>query len=365
MGQAYTENPADVFNPLVNAGDWLEVIDGGASPSSTHLSNDAQEAQLVGYIPWNKQRSAARWFLGFAYADNNYSLHRDNPEAHPLFPWLYASEISFTPFNPMINQDNPDQPLQFVSPWFGNQLVAINVANYRLAICTVKFRNFRYSFLDDSDILDPRMEWMRNVYLDLEPKVEALSADGIGQLVYAETGAGGGPPLPNFGTNPPAVKGFPAPVAELLGKSTFTLNWVNVPFEYLSAEDDYFYPSNIMACLGKVNSANFPYESSDPFLPGQLLFDGVKFHQKVFPVASADPSSPLVSVDVAVSLQYFNPPKGNLTSSYYGHNLMPWRGQPNDPLGGKYFYCTRGGHLTDPPLLQSADFNQVFVSPNA
>lgn len=44
MGQPYIEKPADVFNPVVNATDWLEIIDSGASPSSTHLSNDGQEA---------------------------------------------------------------------------------------------------------------------------------------------------------------------------------------------------------------------------------------------------------------------------------------------------------------------------------
>lgn len=53
MGQPYTENPADVFNPVVNPTDWLEIIDSGSSPGSTHLTNDGQEATLVGLIPWN------------------------------------------------------------------------------------------------------------------------------------------------------------------------------------------------------------------------------------------------------------------------------------------------------------------------
>lgn len=364
MGQPYTENPADVFNPVVNPTDWLEIIDSGSSPGSTHLTNDGQEATLVGLIPWNKQRSAARWFLGFAYADSNAILHRENPEAHPLFPWLFAREISFVPFNPAVNQANLGAPLQFVSPWFGNQLVALNIASYRLAICTVKFGSFRYSFLDDAAITDPRMEWMRNVYLDLEPKVEALSCDTIGQLTFAE-GVSSGPGGPTAG-----VTNFPAPLAQLLGKTTFTLNWVNVPFEYLSSETDYFYPENIIDCLGKLNSDNFPFASSDPFLPGTLLFEGVKFAQKVFPVASADPASPLMSVDVAMSLQYFSPPKGNLLSSYYGHNLMPWRGGQlssgsYDPAGGYYFYCTRGGQPDAPPLLPSTPFNNIFLNPNA
>jgi hypothetical protein len=366
MGQPYTEAPGDVFNPVANPNDWLEIIDGGASPSSTHLSNDGQEAQLVGYVPWNKQRSAARWFLGFAWADSNYTLHRNNPEAHPLFPWLYASEISFTPFNPAINAYNAQAPLQFVSPWAGNELVAINVANHRYAIATVKFRNFRYTFLDDSAITDPRMEWMRNVYLDLDPSVEVLSSDGISQLAFVETSsrAAGPPTIPAGPTISPQQTPFPAPVAELLGKATYTLNWVNVPFEYLSVDSDYFYPLNIMNCLGTVNEDNFPYNAVDPFKPGTLLFDSVKFTQKVFPVASADPASPLVSVDVSMSLKYFNPPKG-ASSEYYGHNLMPWR------QNGLFYYATRidpssnSATVNTPPLLPSSTFNDMFVSPNA
>jgi len=368
MGQPYTENPSNVFNPVVNKDDWLEIIDSGNSPSSSHFTNDVQEATLVGYIPWNKQRSAIAYFLGFAQVNSNFTLHRANPEAHPNFPMLYAYEISFTPFNPNINPANPSAPLQFVSPWYGtgNQTVTLNIAFHTYVVCTVRFRNFRYSFIDDSLITDPRMEWMRNVFLDLDPSVEALSADGIGQLTFAEN-AGGGIGGPKAGTTP-----FPAPLAELLAKATFTLNWLNVPFEFLSVETDYFYPSNIIDCLGKVNSQEFPFNSNDPFFPGQLLFDSVKFTQKTFPVAAADPSSPLVSVDVAMSLKYFDPPKGNTTvnSPYFGHNLMPWRGGKlqgldiPDPTGGLYFYATRGGTLDGPPLLQCIDFNNIFISPN-
>lgn len=365
MGQPYTEAPQDVFNPLANPADWLELIDSGASPSHTHLSNDGQEAQLVGYIPWNKQRSAAQWFLGFAFADASYTLHRTNPEAHPLFPWLYASEISFNPFNPVLNSNNPSSPLQFVSPWFGNQLVSINVANHRYAIATVRFRSFRYSFLDDSEITDPRLEWMRNVYMDLDPSLETLSADAIGQLAFVETSSrvAGPPIIPAGPTVSPKQTPFPAPLAERQGQATYTLSWVNVPFEYLSSEEDYFYPANILACLGKVNADEFPYGSSDPFQPGQLLFDGVRFTQKVFPVAAADPSSPLLSIDVSMSLKYFNPPKG-AESDFYGHNLLPWR------QNGLYYYATRvdpstGTATTNtPPLLSSATFNDIFVSPN-
>ncbi len=360
MSQPYVEDAADVFDPTVNPSDWLEIIADGPSPSNTQLSNDGQQAQLVGYIPWNKQRSAARWFLGFAQTNPIYTLSRENPEAHPLFPWLYACEINFTPFNPVpFLNDDDETTLRFVSPFFGNGLVSIDVASHRLVMCTVRFRSFRYTFLDDTQITDPRMEWMRNMYLDLEPQIEVLSASGISQLVFAE-GVVSGPGGPTAGKTP-----FTAPIPELLAKATYTLNWMNVPFEYLSSEEDYFFPENIIACLGHVNGDNFPFGSSDPFLPGQLMFDNVRFVQKMFPVAAADPSSPLISVDVSMSLQYFNPPKGNADSPYYGHVLMPWRGGPSDPSGGQFFLATRGGNESDPSILPYATFNKMFLSPNA
>jgi hypothetical protein len=261
-----------------------------------------------------------------------------------------------------LNPNNPISPLQFVSPWYlgGNDTVTLNVANHKLSVCNVKFRNYRCSFLDDSVITDSRMEWMRNVYMEIDPKVEALSADGIGQLYFVETSARSAGP-PTIPAGPALGTPFPAPLAELLNKATFTLFWLNVPFYYLSTANDFFYPSNILNCLGKVNSQNFPYGSTTPFPPGTLLFDSVRFKQKTFPVAPADPSSPLISVDVEMALHYFNPPKGT-NSSYTGHNLMPWR------QNGLFYYATRvdpggtppGATANTPPLLTSADFNTMF-----
>jgi hypothetical protein len=276
------------------------------------------------------------------------TIHRANPEAHPIFPWLYCSDVSLKAFNPIVNPNNPNAPLQFVSPWFqgNNNTVTLNIANHKLAVCNLKFRNYRCSFLDDSLITDPRMEWMRNVYMETEPKVESLSADGIGQLYFAETGP----------TGPALKKPFPAPLAELLGKATYKFYWLNVPFFYLSTVTDFFFPTNIMACLGTVNSQPFPYGSTTPFQPQTLLFDSVEFKQKTFPVAPADPSSPLLSVDVAMTMHYFNPPLGAPSPIAYGHNNMPNRSD------GLFYYATRDGTSTGAPLLQSTDFNQMFLS---
>lgn len=369
MGQVWTENPADVFNPVANPTDWLEIISADSSPSEAHFSLDQQEAVLVGYIPWNKERSAINYFLGYSYVDSNYVLHRNNPELHAKFPWLVATEISLKPFVPVPNFDNM-APLVATNPFapnmpspFDSDEITLYIATHKLSLATVRFRSVRYNILDDVQITDPRMEWQRNVYIDLEPHVESLSVDGISQLVFAEDASPNGPVVnPDTGKRPP----FSAPLSEKLGITNFTLNWLNVPFDYLSNEDYLFYPANILACMGKVNSDNFPFGADDPFLPGTLLFEGSpRFTQKPIPVASATPGSPLLAVDIALDLRYFSPKKGNTSSTYYGWNLMPWRGRSGDPAGGEYFYATRGGELTDPPLNGSAPFNNIFVSPNA
>ncbi len=362
--QAYTELPQNVFNPLVNPSDWLEIIDSGQSQSSSRFSNDSQEATVVGYIPWNKQRSAAEWFLGYASVKSNGMLSRNNPEQHGIFPQLFASEISFKPFNPTVNPDNPSAPLQFVSPWFGNTFVSINTAYHKLAVTAVTYRSVRYTFLDDSAITDMRQEFYRNVYLDLDPSIQTLSADGISQLAFVETSARiAGPPTIPAG---PAVNTpFPAPLAVLLGKNKFTLNWLNVPLSYLSTATNFFYPTNLIAGLGCVNSQPFPYGGLTQFPIGTLLMHGVKFEQKVVPIAPADPSFPLIWVNVAIELEYFNPPTGAPSPITQGHNLMPWRSN------GLFYYATRVDPQTNsattstPPLLNYYDFNYFFVNPNS
>ena len=189
---------------------------------------------------------------------------------------------------------------------------------------------------------------MRWTFVDVEPRVEALTCDGVGQLTFAETGAGGGPTA--------GATKFPAPIAALLSKSTFSMKWLNVPWDYISEDPDILWPTKIMACVGRVNSdALF-----NGFFPaGTVLMQPPQFSIKPSPVASDDVDYPNMLVDVTLNYEYFNPDKGAV-SAYRGHNLMPWRGAPTDPHGGKFFYATRGGGVGDPPLLTPVAMAEVF-----
>lgn len=346
---AYIEAVDDTFD---YDADWLEAI-GDNGPASTGLSADSQEATLTGYIPWRKQRSAARHFLGFAYSDPvaPYLLHRENPRRHPLWPQLYAANISFAPVVVEANTDNPSNRPYDASP-FEFQSWA---ARYKYALATVTYRSFRCNFLPDNALGGTnRNEWMRNAYFDISPRVEALTVDGISQLTYAE-GVGGG-------TGPTAgVTNFPAPIAALLAKNTFSLVWTNVPWEHLSVDPDVFYPSKILACIGRVNNAVM---FNNRFPIGTILMQPPQFSIKSSYVASDSVNYPIRLVDVVLNFEYFNPDKGIPGSVYRGHRLMPWRGKSGDPTSGKFFFATRGGLVTDKPMLEETDLMTCFENVN-
>jgi len=349
---AFNEAASDTFS---YSADWQELIESGASPSSTHLSTDAQEATLVGMIPWNKQRSCARHFLGFSEATSSpYKLFRENPKAHPAFPWLYAYDISFVPFIPRSNSSDANRSPKKAGVFDSN----LEIAFHQHAIATVRYRNFRFRFLSDGAISTTQQEWKRNTYFDVEPSIEALQVTGgLSQLVFAESSGG----------QPPANTRFGAPLAALLAKASLILHWINVPWEYLSVHEYIFYPSKILSYVGTVNSEVMFSDGGVSFTAGTLLFQPPRWTIKAAPVASADTNKPLRYVDLELRWDYFNPTKGNAGSAYYGHNLMPWGGDgtATNPGDGKFYFATRAGTTTgtlttENCLIKYADHRKIF-----
>ena len=349
---AFNEAASDTFS---YSADWQELIESGASPSSTHLSTDAQEATLVGMIPWNKQRSCARHFLGFSEATSSpYKLFRENPKAHPAFPWLYAYDVSFVPFVPKSNPSATNRAPKKSGVFDSN----LEIAFHEHAIATVRYRNFRFRFLSDGAISTTQQEWKRNTYFDVEPSIEALQVTGgLSQLVFAESSGG----------QPPANTRFGAPLAALLAKASLILHWINVPWEYLSVHEYIFYPSKILSYVGTVNSEVMFSDGGVSFTAGTLLFQPPRWTIKAAPVASADTNKPLRYVDLELRWDYFNPTKGNAGSAYYGHNLMPWGGDgtATNPGDGKFYFATRAGTTTgtlttENCLIKYADHRKIF-----
>jgi hypothetical protein len=331
---AYVENVSDQFT----WSNWLELLD-DTSRSSSSLTTDTQESKLIGLIPWNMQRSATQFFLGYAYTDTGspWRLHRVNPQPHPIFPWLYASSISFTPFVPKPNSQLSPQRCKFPSPFYPTLFTSY----YQYVIATVTFHAFRMNFLPDSAITTNVNEYMRNVYIDTEPKIEALSVDAISQLLWQETSGGSGPIVGNP---------IPAPVPQLQAKTGFTLNWTNVPWSYLSTDNTFFFPTKIIACAGTLNSTTFLGNPSFT-----LYLDAPHFRIKPFPVANAVIGTPLYGVDVMLPLLYFNPENTYSGSSTQGFVVFPWRGD------GKYYHAARA---SGDEVLPATNFGAIFSNVN-
>jgi hypothetical protein len=334
---AYVEAGADEFNYV---SDWKEQV-GDEGTAQATFTLEAHSATLRGFIPWNMRRSALRFFLGYSYADiqSPYRLHRENPHQHPAYPWLRAYNVNFTPVRTKANTANANNSPYNVSPFdpFGYE------ANYEYALATVMYRPFRERFFDDFEISTNADEWQRNTILTFNPGVQSLSADGVSQLIFAESPGGAGEPT--AGTT-----AFPAPVAELLNKCDLMVDWNALPWDYVSSDPDLFYPDKILACLGCVNTDMF----LGLFEAGTVILNTVEHTPFLWPVASELTSYPLWGVHVRLGLQFFDPEKGVSGSSYRGHNLMPWR------RNGKFYYATRDGTTGGRPLLRTTSFANIF-----
>lgn len=352
----YVEAAEDEF---VWADDWKEATDTHA-PSSSQLSHDGQEATLVGRIPWNMERSATRAILGFAKADtaSPWNLRRELPRRHPIHPQMRAYAVTFAPYGPKANSASttPAANAQNIDSPF-DEPGENRVAYYYELLCTIRYRAFRYKFIEDDVIqaatalTGSNQEYQRFLFIDPEPTMDVLSADGVSQLTFAETGAGGGPTAGATGTR------FPAPIGVLLTKTNLVVKWFGVPWDYLSTDETVFTPTKILDCVGKVNDGTFFGRAA-----GTLLMRPPRYFIKPFPgVIGDDLITPLMQVDLEIPMEYFKPTLGASSPIVQGHNNMPWRGAPGDPHGGKFFLATYGGGTTDPRLLASATFTTIFT----
>lgn len=351
MGAAYIEKPEDEFDYQT---DFLEVID-NHSPAATHLSNDVQEATLLGIVPANKIRSCAKWFCGFAFAEDTdpWGLRRTNPQWHPEFPQLRAYDVSFQKFVPKPNILNPN-----FEPYFSPEITDERTAYYERMLVTVRYRNFMYRFREDDDIPVSYDEWRRHTFVTTQPRVETLQVSGgQSQLTFCESSATG-PPIE------PSKTPFPAPIAFLQNKIGIVITWFDVPWEYVSEDDFVFTPTKLNACVGKVNSQLF----LDRYEPGTLLAEPYTVQHSNWVVPPADVNDPLRKVTLSMPFVFFDPERGADEPAgapfARGHNLMPWGGvgATTNPGGdGKYYLATRDGTTTGRKLLEEADFTAIFT----
>ncbi len=336
----YPEEPEDEFD---FATDWVEAIDARSQPGGgISLTETAQDATLIGYVPANKLRSAARYFLGFSYADTDapYLLYREPPMVHPQMPSLRCYGFGGVGDILKANPDNLTNSPYIVSPFEGPQGEELRYTSWQNQLVTLKFKSFgRMRFLLDDQISGYADEIKRYTRSFSDSAVQTLSVDGRSNLAFAEGEPGA------------AHQVFPAPIAQLLAKVSLRVLWASVPHEYLSTNVDFLRPKKLMERLGTVNDAEYIGNAK-----GTLLFTSFSAEEVLYPVLSVNPSESILSGwNITFSFEQFDPKKGVPDSEFRGHRIFPYS------INGKWYYAWRADHTDDTTkeLFPLTDYNKL------
>jgi hypothetical protein len=293
---------------------------------------------------------------------NSAKLYREPPAPHPLMPSLKCQGSAPVGYILRANFDNQEefgrdvdevirgQNAPYVDTGFQDYLGnTIRTAYYHYSILQNRYKSYGMTrFLPDADIDNYLDEWKRYVSMEFVGGIEALQADNAALLAWRETGSGG--------TQPVIGEAFPAPLAQLQGKATFIMTWMQVPHDYISDDPTMLNPTKIIQRLGKWNADMFL-----GFRIGTLLFLALEAEPMLFPVLANDPVNgiPLCGWNLRFHFSKFDPTKGKdnptppgTASPYYGHRIFPFR------ANGKYYWATRSDSGNE--LLPGQDFWPMF-----
>ena len=130
--------------------------------------------------------------LGFAYADqfSPYRLHRENPQAHPTLPWHYAQTIHFSAMSPRTDPElsDPEGTSTYPAVFVTNDLS--KTTYFGNVYTTVRFVPGPYDLRRDTYITVPSDELDRNCYFEPTFQTKLIQADGVSQMVWAQTSVG-------------------------------------------------------------------------------------------------------------------------------------------------------------------------------
>lgn len=359
-----------------NATHWKECVANFRPSGTNSFSQTGGEAALTGYVPAARVRGALRFLIGYNNTETVASfgtapytstklIQRTNPVCHPRYPNLVCTSAAEEEFKPADYIQGGQTRLKVAANTGVLAGTSIgNRAQYKWAKITARFQPIPYDLASDEGI-NREVEWQRNTWVDLEPRIEFLSLDGF-QLIVAE-GESNTAPLTN-----PKGTAFPAPFGQILVKPDIVVRWYLVPSRFVFGLGNF--PDKIIAGMGKVNSASFM-----AFPAGTLLLLGAKMTRYPWPLQDGTEGSHVYNIEFMMS--YFNPTKGKSAdvqiTTNLGHNNTPWRGNTLDADGnvvitagdtnaGKWFLATRTGGSgvasVDPRLIEEFDFNLLFRS---
>lgn len=368
LEDVYPEVDEKEFHP---ATDILEIMADEQPGGGDTVGLEASEATLVYIIDWRKQRSFARFMLGFSYADKEtpYKLHRENPQQHPTKGTLTALTINFSSQAPKANTedgvpgtDNPAFPNgvpNYPAIYPGEKIS--KTGYYEKCWATVRFVQQMWTFRPDERIATHTDEIWRNCYFDPVPNVDLLQAEGgTSQLKWSEgrTPTGGSTSPGSPATAPISGTVIGNQFATQVAKVVYTLNWMWVAEAYLSNDPLLFFPVNLFSRNTYVNSVPFAGRPA-----GTMLMLAPQLQRFRFPIATYDGLNPFYGWNIKIPFVYFNPEKGiPETAANYpgiptddiprGHRLMPNR------IDGLWYEAKRENKTSH--LLLEADLNDIF-----
>jgi hypothetical protein len=325
--------------------DWYQGPNDGAQSGSWRYENNritdvmqvdygsyiGGQAVKVGNVVAGGGPCAPAQIMG--YAIDTGGLSRVLPLRHPVFYWLWASEITNVQHMGFIGGAQPDGPYGPVSL-------------YARTLLTIVFTTLPYLVLTDAQAAG--QEWRRFVQ---------KRSKNVARFISMPKQAF------EFNYGPAGITGVTInqSIGILISSATITYTWYQVPETYIYSTTGGSYAPNIRQAEGKVNQNSF-----DGYDSGTLLCESTDIDTMEAPcdpvTLGLDPNKPPRLYKVTLQFKWFEPPPAN--SGLYqnnGHNTEPaadgnWYGVVTTPQPG-----SGGGGGGGATKYQPYDFTKIFA----
>lgn len=302
--------------------DWKEAADLW-SPNQMTLSRSKNYCTVSAFVDWTRLKACVQYLLGYAYtssAETGYKLKRVTPAYHPIWTWLYCTQITeVRGFGP----DGAD-----VAPYTDS----FTPGKYEKFKVTAVFEQLPFKVKEDSQVTTEDQRFFETL---CKPYTELVVVEG-GQLLWAANAS-----TPTFNGKPVSAPS----IRVRQEKTAVDMIWHDVPYDFIA--DQYDIPTKLLAMQKKVNLTAWR-----GFLPGTLLCEDVIIEKGNMPIASDVFDDLLFSARVTFKMIWYDPPFGT-GETKRGWNLFPRVGD------GKYYYAVTA---TGDPLFQSYEFANAFTS---
>lgn len=343
---------------------WAESI---RQISNSKFSMNQQTATISGYLDPAKldNYDSITEVLGSSSPDQKGGLKRTLPLAHPLYTWLFASDLSIEglSFKDKVVRGAAQfeaDPIKYYARYknYRYQITFsprpyIVVKDASIPKATVNF--YKKDGTADFKTNVPK-EWWRFTDYEEMPAAEYITAQQ-GQFTFDCPGQ---PGAPGGNTTSGQLK-------TLIKKSTIKYRWRQVPYSFLTSQNSF-----IKAAQGSINQQTFYI-----WPPGTLLLMAAQ------PLSVYTPPVPDMGqwgnklvvcnnklMDLELTFSYFDPGAltgtkvpSTLTNNSHiaaGHNLLPWLMSG----GGNFYYAKGGAAVNYEPTYPSYPFELIFRDPD-